>query len=576
MPKSSHTTTFELLLHHPVLQTLAEFSSLPKPRMKRFEMQINLFTHMLVKFLLPTEATEAQNFIPYLQVIKTKSNQITTKPIHLSTSRLLNFPEKWKSQHFFLKNTHNFAQLILLNTIFGAEEAYEHFEVHVSASSGKLFFSQGYKKYWLNYFDEGYERDMLFQDDQIPQKLRDILGLDALDDLVEQLFPELCILYLRLSLTPWSLIQALCVYYTHKFDLEEIKTFLTFLKSNIDECLQYFKKILVSSYKDEFQLFISQNAPEHFRTFQNDMEMFVKTAPFLKEEIKESLFYDSLQMAMKMNIKGLEHCCLPINLKYMPRKYHLTCFDYLHQAALGNWSNMKANKEHVLWTELEAISQFLLRQCLPGQIKHDDCSLHLFLVAISYHYNHLANFFIEKAHAIKSSRINSVDASAPTDRMLLHKSPLTIALEHQNYAIAEKLREQIHDLLHSEIKIIQMILRNCIIRQDERCFENTIPFCTKILRVQDFLHQLRGECEEHAPDFLKYLPPLIPAPRAISLLGVHYQQDSDSSSSTSSGDEYRIQSPKPLRIRGRLFHKEPHEPATVSEILERFPSLHLA
>ncbi len=101
MPKSSHTTTFELLLHHPVLQTLAEFSCLPKPRMKRFEMQINLFSHMLVKFLLPTEASEAQNFIPYLQVIKTKTNQITTKPIHLTTSRLLDFPEKWKSQHFF-------------------------------------------------------------------------------------------------------------------------------------------------------------------------------------------------------------------------------------------------------------------------------------------------------------------------------------------------------------------------------------------------------------------------------------------------------------------------------------------
>lgn len=524
---SSHTQTFQILMQSQGLETLPEFKHLPvikKP--SQMHTRANIFAHILMNLFISGSEQEDDNFIAK---IKKKPPNAQGFRLHINAKKL-SFEEVDPQQihtYFLANQAHNLGSLTLINLIFSGHLLPDDLFLSQSPKTGLYYFSQGFHDFWADYFDNYTDHvhiqshhsmqdkyaffipgDMPWWDEVLPDY--HVLTLKRL--FLEDYFKS----FLRISCTPWSLIEKISRVVFQGEEASEVARFLEYVRGRIAWVQQSFSSLLSLKEKSTFNQFKNARGNLELEKYIKDVHQYFIEVDIISEEDSRKEQFKIIGHGMRMQLPHLELYAHSQYAQAFPIPLKQVCFNYMLWCMETKAQQVLLNPEHIYWHQIEYLAEELSRAASETSIEVSLFFIHLFNKTIQFQKNHLGHFLLSRNPLFKNIGVRECLPEDPLREAIEHKTPLFMALYYQNLSMLSALKIQAAKMNADDIQSLQGLLIHLVIQRNEKHFDFILRHYSRILKIEGFQETLIKACDEHTPAMKRVIERLS-EPRAASI-----------------------------------------------------------
>jgi hypothetical protein len=272
----------------------------------------------------------------------------------------------------------------------------------------------------------------------------------------------------------------------------------------MDWFVKSFASLFSIKEKSDFNEFKKTQGTLELDRYLEDISLYFSEVDILSAEDIRKEQFKIIAQGMRLRLPDLELYAhrqyaetYPVGLKQICFNYMLGCMEAKSQQVL-------LNPEHLYWHQVEYLANEIITEA-SSQIELSLFLIHLFNKTIQFHKNALGVYLLSQNPLLKNMGIRECHPQDPHREGIEHKTPLFMALFHQNLHMLTALKAQSAEMNPDDIKSLQALLLHLVTHRDERHFAFILRHYPSIIKVEGFHESLIKACDEQGPMMTKVI-----------------------------------------------------------------------
>jgi hypothetical protein len=543
MNKSSVQTFLALRKGH---ETLDCFKLTPKTYTQEFKNQTQIFAQQLIALWTSKPQNDTYN---YQGIIR--NNQIHYKG---SIHEIEHVPVELIRSQFLQKNASHLGTLTLLHLLFSGLKKTSPLLLIQKDQEQTYYFCQKLQNYWQDFFNPHSSNVHIFSSHGEEEKIKILMNSEDSwwqnatqnMNIRKLLIPEFFNTFVRIYLTPWSLIEKLACQTISSRYMPERKSFLDYLEAKIEKFLNEFENLLTLQETIKWKTFIGTQSNQIFQDFLIDYDEFIQVYPIHSSNSVDLEKVGIIGHALNLEIPNLDEWCKGPWLSIFTPEVLNICFDYCINSLKSHWDECHDVSQHPLWEQLDQISSYIPSFSSSLNIPKSPFTELVLFNLIQFKKNHAAKLFLNQ-NPLFSNFTYPLDLNCQKP----NRSTFFIALVSENLDILNYLESLAVCLPEHEMEPLKNLVFECIDKNMPAKFQFILQHHREILHHinQDFMpfqRILEAYCQAHAPHFLQHIP------KANTCRYSLFQSSASFSSSSSESDEEIAPSKKVVNFQKKV------------------------
>lgn len=315
-------------------------------------------------------------------------------------------PNHFIRTSFRFKDPLHLGKMTLFHLIFAIPTARSHLVMLQKMNADVFYFSLKTKEFWLDFFNPSHPSIHFFSQHSSEEKIeiliddshewwqRNLSGLNVRKLLIKEFFE----VYLRLHLTPWSVIEELTIKVLDNHHL----SFLEYLKSKLTRLQEEFQDFLTPEEKNSWNNFIRFEAANHVEQFLNDFEDFTSWLGFLQPGKKLGAKAAILEKAFQLNINRKEIFFQANYIKWFRPQTQQMCLKHILTLLQNQWEVCRQQANHPYWDLLNVACMNISPYNYYIQFDPSEFIKQLVFKSILFNHQSIVRFFLRKMPLIST------------------------------------------------------------------------------------------------------------------------------------------------------------------------------